>query len=253
MRTDRRGYLMAMMAGLAIVGASTGAALTARSHQANTQAAAANVAAVPVPTARLGVTVGRLSATAATTPSDSPMPSATAAGSATAVSAVPSTAAGTPQRPSSTGARSSRPTTTAPTSPARTTSAVRTTSAAPTTSAARTTSPARTSTSTSAPAQQFRDGRYSATGSYDSPGGPEEIGVTVNLSADKIISSELELLGGAGISHSFQTAFASGYADQVIGKKIDSVSLGTVSGSSLTSLGFNSAIEQIEAKARIPK
>ena len=74
--------------------------------------------------------------------------------------------------------------------------------------------------------------------------------MTVTLTGDKVTSSELDLLGGAGLSHSFQSAFASAYSASVIGKDIDTIKLGAVSGSSLTGLGFNDALMQIESKAR---
>jgi len=76
------------------------------------------------------------------------------------------------------------------------------------------------------------------------------LGVTVTLLQDKVTKSNLDLLGGDGLSHTFQSAFASGYSSQILGKKIDTISLGAVSGSSLTSLGFNDALKQIQTKAR---
>ena len=117
--------------------------------------------------------------------------------------------------------------------------------------------PGRTSTARPTPAvavsHQFKDGTYSATGSYNSPGGIEKLGVTVTLAADKVTTSELDLQGGAGLSHSFQSAFASAYSPQVVGKDISSIKLGSVSGSSLTGMGFNAALKQIEAQARVQK
>jgi hypothetical protein len=43
--------------------------------------------------------------------------------------------------------------------------------------------------------------------------------------------------------------FIGGIADEVVGKDIDEISVSRVAGSSLTSGGFNDAIEQIKAEA----
>jgi hypothetical protein len=48
----------------------------------------------------------------------------------------------------------------------------------------------------------------------------------------------------------FQSQFIGGYKKLVVGKKIDSIRLSHVSGSSLTSQGFNDAIGQIKSQAK---
>jgi hypothetical protein len=48
----------------------------------------------------------------------------------------------------------------------------------------------------------------------------------------------------------YQSQFISGYKSLVVGKSIDSVSLSRVSGSSLTSQGFNNALQQIKNQAK---
>jgi hypothetical protein len=52
-----------------------------------------------------------------------------------------------------------------------------------------------------------------------------------------------------GNSAQYQSMFLSSYEDLVEGKSIDSISLSRVSGSSLTSNGFNAAIEEIKRDA----
>lgn len=96
----------------------------------------------------------------------------------------------------------------------------------------------------------YRDGEYSATGSYVTPGGSESVKVTVTLSDGTI--TNVSTVGSAtrGDSAQYQSAFLSGYKSQVVGKSIDEVSLSRVSGSSLTSGGFNRAIEIIRNDAR---
>ena len=48
----------------------------------------------------------------------------------------------------------------------------------------------------------------------------------------------------------YQSDFIAGYKQQVVGKKVDTISLSRVSGSSLTSQGFNNALKQIETQAQ---
>ena len=50
-------------------------------------------------------------------------------------------------------------------------------------------------------------------------------------------------------SQKFQTEFASGVADVVVGKPIEGLTVDTVAGSSLTPEGFNAALVEIAADA----
>lgn len=104
-----------------------------------------------------------------------------------------------------------------------------------------------------APAPQasgtYADGDYSATGEYQSPGGSESIEVGVTL-ADNIVT-EVTVAGNAteGNALRYQTEFENGIAAEVVGRNIDELEVDRVAGSSLTSDGFNDAIEQIKAEA----
>ncbi len=51
-------------------------------------------------------------------------------------------------------------------------------------------------------------------------------------------------------SKQFQTKFAGGISDAVVGKSIDELNVSKVAGSSLTSTGFNAAIDDIKADAK---
>lgn len=53
------------------------------------------------------------------------------------------------------------------------------------------------------------------------------------------------------MSARFQDLFAQNYKPLVIGKNIDEVQLGKVSGSSLTPMGFNDALAKIKTQAQI--
>ncbi len=96
----------------------------------------------------------------------------------------------------------------------------------------------------------YKDGTYTATGSYMSPGGPDKIGVTLTLKNDIVTDVSATEMAGDPTSKRFQGMFLSGYKQYVIGKNIASLSLTKVSGSSLTPKGFNDALLKIKAQAK---
>lgn len=244
MTTKRTGYLMAMLAGLAIVGASTGGVVAATSHHDIILAAEQSGAAAALES----------SAAASVSVSPSPVSAPTSPGPASAAAGVQSDAATSAATRSSSTRSHTTSGTVVPAPPATTPS--RNAAAPANASSSSQASPASPTTSKAAAptnagvALKYKNGQYTATGSYDCPSGTEKIGVTITLASDKVVSANLDLLGGAGLSHSFQASFQSGYSPQVIGKDIGSVSVGTVSGSSLTSAGFNDALKQIESQAK---
>lgn len=96
----------------------------------------------------------------------------------------------------------------------------------------------------------YKDGKYSANGEYSYHSGIESIGVTLSLKNGVIDSVEVQELAKAPISKKMQDDFAANYKSLVVGKNIDEVNLGKVSGSSLTPKGFNAAIELIKTQAK---
>ena len=96
----------------------------------------------------------------------------------------------------------------------------------------------------------FKDGTYTATGSYQTPGGQESIDLTVTLSGNTISDAKVTQNATGGEAAQFQSKFAGGYRSLVVGKKITDVSLTRVAGSSLTPIGFNNAISDIENQAK---
>jgi uncharacterized protein with FMN-binding domain len=103
---------------------------------------------------------------------------------------------------------------------------------------------------TSTASSSYKDGTYSATGSYDSPGGTESIGVTLTLKSGIVTDSALKSGAADSEAKQYQSQFISGYKKLVVGKPLNSIKLSRVSGSSLTSEGFNEAVSQIEQKAQ---
>ncbi|MFF2086917.1 calcium-binding protein [Nocardia sp. NPDC058176] len=95
----------------------------------------------------------------------------------------------------------------------------------------------------------YTPGEYQAEGSYQTPGGTQKVGVTVTLAADGTVDAVRVDPRGTGGSLALQARFAGGIANEVVGKKIDELNVTKVSGSSLTSGGFNAAIESIKNEA----
>lgn len=96
----------------------------------------------------------------------------------------------------------------------------------------------------------YKDGTYSATGSYVSPGGTQSIKVSVTLKNNVVTDTEAQSGAVDSQSEEFQGQFIDGYKPLVVGKSLNSINLSRVSGSSLTSQGFNNAIEQIKSEAK---
>ncbi|GAA2245217.1 hypothetical protein N1031_15455 [Herbiconiux moechotypicola] len=105
------------------------------------------------------------------------------------------------------------------------------------------------SSSSDSSASTYTDGTYEATGSYTSPNGQEEIDVSITLESDIITAVTVTPEATNPNSVNYQTQFADGIAAVVVGEDIDEISVSRVAGSSLTSGGFNEAVEAIKAEA----
>ena len=97
----------------------------------------------------------------------------------------------------------------------------------------------------------YKNGSYSATGNYISPGGSEQIIVDVTLKDDVITDATVVPQATRREAIRFQGMFTSGFKQFVVGRKIDDVQLSKVSGSSLTPGGFNDALAKIKSQAVI--
>ncbi|MBN6192586.1 FMN-binding protein [Microbacterium sp. SSW1-47] len=98
-------------------------------------------------------------------------------------------------------------------------------------------------------AGSYNDGTYTAEGSYQTPETVEQISVTLTL-ADGVVT-DVEVTGDpkAPETEQYQGQFIDGIADEVVGKPIDELNVSRVAGSSLTSGGFNDAVESIKEQA----
>ncbi len=95
----------------------------------------------------------------------------------------------------------------------------------------------------------YKDGTYTAEGSYQTPETVEKISVTLTL-ADGVVT-DVEVKGDpqAPETEKFQGQFVAGIAEVVEGVPIDELKVDKVAGSSLTSGGFNQALETIKEEA----
>lgn len=101
-----------------------------------------------------------------------------------------------------------------------------------------------------AAAGSYADGEYTASGSYTPPSNQtEEVDVTLTLEGNTVTALEVTTSGNHPTSKAYQREFTSGVQEQVIGKSLDELDVDKVAGSSLTSQGFNKALETIRAEA----
>ncbi len=96
----------------------------------------------------------------------------------------------------------------------------------------------------------YKDGTYSADGTYVSPNGTETVGVELTLSSGTVTAVNITQHPSNPNTRKFQGEFAGGIASQVVGKSIDQLKVSKVAGSSLTSGGFNQAVEKIKSEAQ---
>ncbi len=102
---------------------------------------------------------------------------------------------------------------------------------------------------TTGSSKSYKDGAYTADGTYMTPEGEEKITVTLTLKGNAITEVNTTSNPVHHESRQYQTFFQNNYKKLVVGKKIDEVNLSRVSGSSLTPIGFNAALNAIKQQA----
>ena len=95
----------------------------------------------------------------------------------------------------------------------------------------------------------YKDGTYTAEGTYQTPETVEKISVTLTLESNKVTAVEVTGDPQARETEQYQSEFIGGIKDEVVGKKLDDLSVDRVGGSSLTSGGFNAAVAEIRTEA----
>jgi uncharacterized protein with FMN-binding domain len=117
-------------------------------------------------------------------------------------------------------------------------------------SSAGTSNPSETSSTLAGSGSLYQDGTYSADGTYVSPNGTETVGVELTLASGTVTAVNITQHPSNPNTRKFQGEFAGGIAAQVVGKSIDELNVSKVAGSSLTSGGFNQAVETIKSEAQ---
>lgn len=106
-------------------------------------------------------------------------------------------------------------------------------------------------TGTTAPSMSlYRNGRYTAMGHYLTPGGNESIAVSVDVEADTITASAIQVEATSPTARQFQEQFRTTIAGRITAQPLSALSVSRVSGASLTSLGFNDALVKIRQEAK---
>ena len=100
-----------------------------------------------------------------------------------------------------------------------------------------------------AASQSYTDGTYTAEGDYATPETVEKVEVTITLADDVITAVEVTGTPSRPETVRFQRQCIGGVAQEVVGVDIDKINVKRVAGSSLTSGGFNKAVDAIKAQA----
>jgi uncharacterized protein with FMN-binding domain len=95
----------------------------------------------------------------------------------------------------------------------------------------------------------WEDGTYSSEGGYQSPNGPETVVVSLTLANNVVTDISVTPNATNSTSQRYQGQFAEGIVAETVGKPLGALQVSRVSGSSLTSGGFNQALEAIKADA----
>jgi uncharacterized protein with FMN-binding domain len=96
----------------------------------------------------------------------------------------------------------------------------------------------------------YKDGSYTAPGTYVSPGGTEQISVSLTLAKNIITAMKVVTVKADPTAAAYEQLFEGGIAAVTVGKNINTLNIGVVAGSSLTSMGFNNALATIKADAK---
>jgi uncharacterized protein with FMN-binding domain len=96
----------------------------------------------------------------------------------------------------------------------------------------------------------YKDGTYLEQGTYASPGGSELISVSLTLKSNVVTAVTVKTLKADPTATQYEGLFEAGIAKVIVGKKLNSLGVSRVAGSSLTSMGFNNALAKIKADAK---
>lgn len=92
---------------------------------------------------------------------------------------------------------------------------------------------------------------YSATGSYVTPEGTEQIGIELTVKDGVVTNGKATVMARDRQSVRFQQDFADNFTPAVVGKKLSELSATKISGGSLTPQGFMDALDKIKQQAGV--
>lgn len=96
----------------------------------------------------------------------------------------------------------------------------------------------------------YKDGTYSATADYYTPEDTDTIKVTLAVKDGTVTSVTSTTTTSSRESRQYDSAFLNAYKSYVVGKKLSNLNLDRVSGASLTTGGFNDALDTIRQQAQ---
>lgn len=99
-------------------------------------------------------------------------------------------------------------------------------------------------------ASVYRNGSYTESGRYTTPGGAESILVTLELDNGAVSGVQMRTEAKSPTAKQFQNQFQQRLVSAVVGRDISSLSVSRVAGASLTSIGFNDALTRIKSDAQ---
>ena len=97
---------------------------------------------------------------------------------------------------------------------------------------------------------QYKDGTYSAPGDYQTPENASSITVTVTISKGTITNSTVTGNPSSHESKAYIADFIAEYKSFVEGKQLGNLQVSRIAGASLTSRGFNEALNAIRSQAQ---
>lgn len=103
------------------------------------------------------------------------------------------------------------------------------------------------------PKTVYKNGTYTVTASYVAPGrSTHDVIATVKIVDDVVTESRVTYGGDVDVetSNQYQAKFTRSYQSDVVGKKLDNISLSRSGGASLTSNAFNKAVAELKVNAK---
>jgi uncharacterized protein with FMN-binding domain len=97
----------------------------------------------------------------------------------------------------------------------------------------------------------YKDGTYTADSNFSTPGGRDNIALTLTIKDGVIADTSAKTMPPDNESVQFDQDFLDAYKKFVVGKSLSQVQVSRVAGASLTTQGFNNALEQIANQAKV--